>query len=217
MDIAPHRALLLADPWFATLDPPLQHRIDARLRLRGFARNTRVYRIGDPPDGLHVVLSGEVRLIAYPRAGRQILNMIVRPGSWFGEVSALDGGPRPHDAVVAEATVIASLAPHDIDALAAETPGLYRHIGALACHHQRASLRFIGAMLTAPPAGRIAALARIAASDGALLRMTQEDLAGLVGLSRQRLNTLLGQMERAGQIERGYGAIRILDARLLED
>lgn len=215
MDMAAHRERLEGDPWFASLEAPLCTRILSRIRLRSFAQDARIYRIGDPPDGLHAVVDGEVRLVAYPAPGRQILNMILRPGNWFGEVSVLDGGPRPHDAIATRPTLIASLAPPDIDALAAEAPGFYRHVGTLSCRHQRASLRFIGALLTASPEDRILALAHTAASrddEGvATLRMTQEDIAGLVGLSRQHLNTLLAAMERDGRIARGYGVIRLLD------
>ncbi|WP_182911969.1 Crp/Fnr family transcriptional regulator [Sphingomonas cavernae] len=213
--MAAHHQRLERDPWFASLEAPLRARILARVRLRSFAQDGRIYRIGDPPDGLHAVVEGDVRLVAYPAPGRQILNMILRPGNWFGEVSVLDGGPRPHDAIAIRPTLVASLSPPDIDALAAEAPGFYRHVGTLSCRHQRASLRFIGALLTASPEDRILALARTAASPGddgvATLRMTQEDMAGLVGLSRQHLNTLLGQMERGGRITRGYGVIRVLD------
>lgn len=213
IDAADHHGLE-CDPWFASLEATLRQRILARLRLRTFAADARVYRIGDPPDGLHAVVQGEVRLVAYPMAGRQILNMILRPGNWFGEVSVLDGGPRPHDAVAVRPTLIATLAPHDIEALAAEAPGFYRHVGTLSCRHQRASLRFIGALLTASPAERVLALVQAAASPDEtgtpVLRMTQEDIAGLVGLSRQHLNTLLGAMEREGRIERRYGAICLL-------
>lgn len=73
-------------------------------------------------------------------------------------------------------------------------------------------------MLGASPLDRLAVLLRLgsaAGDDGArTLKITQEDLAAVAGLSRQRLNSILNQLEAAGRIERGYGVIRVLDETL---
>ena len=91
--------------------------------MREAANLERIYRLGDAPNGLWVVLTGEVRLISYPVDGAEMLGLILRTGRWFGELSVLDGGPRPHDAVVVGPTRLAHATPAAIQALTDADPG----------------------------------------------------------------------------------------------
>lgn len=208
--------ILAADSWFSALA------VEQRKALVGNAKNHTVsdggyiYRIGDAPNGLHVVMAGQVRLISYPAAGQEAVNMIVKPGRWFGELSMIDGKERPHDAIAHGPTRIASVPISAIEQIGAEMPGFWRGLALLHCAHHRLGMRAAAQVQGLPAIARLAAfLSR--SPDGSNIRMTQDALAQLVGISRQRLNMLLHHLVRQGLVGTGYGSITVSHSQGLAD
>lgn len=204
---------LPADPWFSTLASARRQALLERARPSTAPAGARVYGIGDPPDGLWAVLEGEVRLVSYPAVGVESVSMIVGPGAWFGELSVLDGGPRPHDAVVAKAVKLLHVPLAAFDQLAEEHPIIFRDLGILVCSRQRSALSFMAHSIAQPIAVRLVRtlLGAARASGGADLHVRQEELAAMIGVSRQTVNKELKVLERAGLVELAYGRIRICD------
>lgn len=205
--------------WFSTLSPDLRAALIAAGRVRRAKADARIYAAGEPPTGLFAVLTGEVRLISYPELGARIVSLLVGAGEWFGELSTLDGGPRPQDAVAAEDTVLLQLSDAALERAGSAHPELWRAIGVLACRHQRRALDYIGQLLTRNATGRMAALLCGLRSSGSgeeqPIRMGQEELAAAVGLSRQTANATLRDMQANGLVRLGYGTVLILDAKAL--
>lgn len=209
---AADRAILDADDWFASLPVDRRDRLLNVARSRTVASGTLAYALGDPPNGLWAVVQGQVRLIGYPAPGLEFLALILRPGTWFGEVSTIDGGPRPHEAVAFGETRLLHVPTPAFHRLAAEVPALYHDLGRLVCQHQRVALDFIGQTVALPLGVRIARLLLSRADDdGGVLHLRQEDIAGMLSVSRQTLNRHLGTLADAGMIERAYARIRICD------
>jgi CRP/FNR family cyclic AMP-dependent transcriptional regulator len=209
-------ALLAGQGWFSRVAEGRRRALLAQGRSHGLADGARVYRVGDASDGLYAVLSGEVRLINYPGLGKQLLNLIVRPGRWFGELSTIDGRPRPHDAICVGPTQVFHVPMPAIVALGRDDPGLYHDIAILSCDHQRTSLERIALMWGCNSEERLVWLLNdFAALDpetgGWVVGIKQEDLAGMVGVSRQRLNRLLKDLEQAAMIRPAYGKIFVLE------
>ena len=197
----------------------------AAARIRAVGDGAAVYRAGDPGDGLHAVLQGEVRLIGHSETGRRLVYLILRPGDWFGEMSVLDGKPRLHDAIAFGPSTVLHVDSARIDAIAADHPRFDRAIGALTCQHQRAALSFVERTLTASTEARLAfILTEMAGRHGRAvetgveidLRLSQEDLAALVGVSRQSLAALLGRLRRERVIETRYARLVVLDLKALQ-
>lgn len=203
---------LLGDPWFAGRDPERRRMFLDHCHLKPVRRGERAYRLGDEPDGLYAVLDGEIRLVTYPEPGRQLVHLVVRPGRWFGQLSILDGGPRPHDAVAAADSRLLRIGMREIDLMIREDPQIYRDLTLLACLHQRASLKSISRAIGKPLRSRVAnLLADLAHREpGATLAVTQEDIAERVGASRQSLSKILKAFEARGLIVLGYRNIRVL-------
>ncbi|MGC1305325.1 MAG: Crp/Fnr family transcriptional regulator [Caulobacteraceae bacterium] len=210
-------ALFTATGWFARVSEPRRRALVAAGRPHSLPDGGRVYRLGDEPDGLYAVVSGEVRLVNYPELGKQLLGLILRPGRWFGELSVIDSGPRPHDAICVGPTLVLRVPMPDIVALGREDSELYRDIAILSCQHQRLALDRIALMWGHSSTERLVRLlddfAIPDAETGArVVVIKQEDLAGMVGVSRQRLNQLLRRLETAAMIRTAYGKIVVLDA-----
>ncbi|MDO9587424.1 MAG: CRP/FNR family transcriptional regulator [bacterium] len=225
MEIAdPHRSLG-SDPWLAALPSDTRAALLGAARMRAVDNGVAIYRAGDPGDGLHAVLKGEVRLIGHSEAGRRLVYLILRQGDWFGEMSVLDGRPRLHDAIAFGSSVILHVDSSRIDAIAAVHPRFDRAIGALTCQHQRAALAFVEQTLTASTEARLAfILTEMAGRHGRRvetgveidLRLSQEDLAALVGVSRQSLAALLGRLRRERVVETRYARLVVLDLAALQ-
>jgi len=210
----PHPA---TDPWFSALVPAHRDALLSRARPSQAAVGARVYGVGDPPDGLWSVVEGEVRLISYPAVGVESLAMFLGPGAWFGELSTIDGGPRPHDAVVAKPASLLHVPLPAFQQIAEDHPLLYRDLGVLIGTRQRAALNSLGHSIAQPISARLArTLAGVArASGGQEAQVRQEDLAAMIGVSRQTINKELKILERAGAIELAYGRILIRDRERL--
>ena len=211
---------LAQDSWFGSIAPAQRNLLMGQLRQRHTHAGERIYAFGSPPDALYVVIEGQVRLVSYPRVGKQVLHLVLMPPSWFGEVSVLDDGPRPNEAISVGTGILGYVALADFQKLAASAPALYRDLGILSCRHQRASLKYMGLMMSQTPPARIALLLlrspRSPAPRGRpTLHMSQEDLAGMVGVSRQSTNKTLKRLQAMRLIELQYGRIIVTDeARL---
>jgi len=209
-------AILEADAWFGQILPDRRAVFLAEVQVLSVVAGTRIYRAGDPPNGLWAAIEGEIRLKGYPTPGLELLAPILRPGTWFGELSTLDGLPRPTDAVAVEPGRVAHVAMAGVARAVAVAPELYRDLAVLACWHQRVALGFIGQTVAHPVSVRLAILlAGLAQDRGGVVDIRQEDLAVMVGVSRQTLNRHLKTWEREGLIEVAYGEVRVKDpARL---
>lgn len=225
MEIAAASRILGSDAWLGALPRDTRAALMGAARIRTVDNGAAVYRAGDPGDGLHAVLKGEIRLIGHTEAGRRLVYLILRPGDWFGEMSVLDGKPRLHDAIAFGPSVVLHVDSNRVDLIAAAHPGFDRAIGALTCQHQRAALAFVEQTLTASTEARLAfILTEMAGRHGRPvgngveidLRLSQEDLAALVGISRQSLAALLGRLRRERVIETRYARLVVLDLEALQ-
>lgn len=217
MDTA-DKALLEADDWFGALPAERRKLLLDNGRPRSFGSGELIYAIGEPPNGLWAVVSGQVRLKGYPAAGLEFLALILRPGTWFGEVSTLDGGPRPHDAVAFGPTRMLHVPMAAFRRLAQAEPGFHRDLGLLVCRHQRVALDFIAQTVAVPLQVRLARLLSghtrepgQAQEVGQALNVRQEDLAVMLSVARQTLNKHLQVLAQAGVIGLAYAQIRVLD------
>jgi CRP/FNR family cyclic AMP-dependent transcriptional regulator len=210
--------LLGRDPWFASLDPGLAESMLSLAVERKYRANEIVYSVNDPPSGVYAVLSGGVRLSQYTRSGKHILFSTFSPGTWFGLISEFDGLPRPHNAVTAEPTRLLHLSSAAFRELVSRD---WRHCFDMArCLVVlfRGTLELLQELRSLPYPARVAQTL-LAISDHEIARggcdidprVTQDDLAAMVGVTRQTISRLLTEWESLGLVDRGYGRIRLLD------
>ena len=205
-------AILEADHWFGHIPVERRALLLDQAHVRSVGAGMRLYGAGDPPNGLWAVLDGRVQLKGYPAPGLELLVPILSPGTWFGETSTLDGLPRPTDAAALEAARVLHVSMAAFARAAEAAPKLYHDVGVLACQHQRVALGFIAQTVAHPARVRLALLLAGQSGGGQeVVRIRQEDLAMLVGVSRQTLNRHLNVLEREGIIGLAYAAITVRD------
>ena len=211
------RANIDAGSWFAKLSQPLRQAILSRSLVRRAADGATLSSRGSPAEEWCGVAKGAVRVSSVSLSGKQISLTYVEPGLWFGDISLFDGLPRTHDANAHGDTTLLVVRKPDFRELLAQHVELYDALLRLNCRRLRLMFDVVEDLNTLPLAARLAKqILLLARSYGIAqgeeirigLQLAQEDLAQLLGASRQRVNQELKVLERDG-------ALRIEPTRLV--
>jgi CRP/FNR family transcriptional regulator, cyclic AMP receptor protein len=203
--------------WFAKLSPTLRQAILDCSHVRRLQDGELMASRGAPAEEWCGVAMGAVRVSSVSLAGKQVSLTYVEPGAWFGDIALFDGLPRTHDANAHGATTLLVVRKPDFRALLASHVELYEALLRLNCRRLRLMFDAVEDLATRPLAARLARqLLLLARSYGVAegeeirigLALAQEDLAQLLGASRQRVNQELKAFEREG-------AVRVEPTRLV--
>ena len=198
-----------AGSWFSKLSPPLRSAIASRAVVRRLQAGTMLTARGAPADEWCGVAKGAVRVSSVSLSGKQITLTYVEPGTWFGDISLFDGLPRTHDANVHGETTLLVVRKADFKELLARHTELYEALLRLNCRRLRLMFDAVEDLNTRPLGSRLAKqILLLARSYGVPegeeirigLQLAQEDLAQLLGASRQRVNQELKGFERDGAL-----------------
>ncbi len=207
-------------PWFSKLSLPLRSDILARAFVRRVPDGALMSVRGEPAVEWVGVAKGAVRVSSVSLSGKQVTLTYVEPGTWFGDIALFDGLPRTHDASAHGETTLLVVRKADFKDLLSRHTELYEALLRLNCRRLRLMFDVVEDLNTRPLASRLAKqillLARsYGVSQGAEgeeirigLQLAQEDLAQLLGASRQRVNQELKGFEREG-------AVRVEPTRLV--
>lgn len=201
------RQTIESGPWFSRLSPALRSDILSRATVRRVPDGAMLSSRGQPASEWIGVAKGTVRVSSVSLSGKQITLTYVEPGTWFGDISLFDGLPRTHDAHAhGETTLLVVRKPNFMELLHQHVE-LYDALLRLNCRRLRLMFNVIEDLNTLPLAARLAKqLLLLARSYGIPqgheirigLQLAQEDLAQLLGASRQRVNQELKAFEREG-------------------
>jgi CRP/FNR family transcriptional regulator, cyclic AMP receptor protein len=203
--------------WFSKLSQPLREAILSRATVRRLADGTSMATRGTVAVDWVGVAKGAVRVSSVSLSGKQVSLTYVEPGTWFGDIALFDGLPRTHDADAHGQTTLLSVRRADFHELLTQHVELYDALLRLNCRRLRLMFNLFEDLNTLPLASRLAKqLLLLARSYGVeqgeeiriTLQLAQEDLAQLLGASRQRVNQELKSFEREG-------AVRVEPTRLV--
>jgi CRP/FNR family cyclic AMP-dependent transcriptional regulator len=212
-------AMLSAVPLFSGVEPADLAALATRLRRRTYRRNEVILHRGDPAGALHIIRSGRVKITLPSEEGEETVLALPGPGSCFGEVAALDGGPRSATVTAVEPTETFMLLRDDLLSFAREHPEFaLALIVSLAALLRRANEWLEDAYfhdLDTRMARRLLDLAeehgrRTPAGIEVALPLTQSDLAGMLGATRVSVNRLLGVYQDDRLLRLGKGTFTIL-------
>ncbi|MBA3624731.1 MAG: Crp/Fnr family transcriptional regulator [Methylibium sp.] len=204
-------------PWFSKLSQTLRNAILARAQVRRLSDGAMLTSRGAPADEWCGVAKGAIRVSSVSLSGKQVTLTYVEPGAWVGDISLFDGLPHTHDAHSHGDTTLLVVRKNDFKDLLAQHVELYEALLRLQCRRLRLMFDVVEDLNTRPLAARLAKqillLARsYGVSQGEEIRiglqLAQEDLAQLLGASRQRVNQELKSFERDG-------AVRVEPTRLV--
>ena len=214
-------AELAAIPWLPALSHAERERAVADIVVGEARVGELVCRVGAAPTFWFGVVEGLLKMSKDDADGATVTYSGLSPGGWFGEGTAIKREAYRYDVQALRASVVAGLPIDSFHWLLDHSIGFNRFV----MHQLNERLsQFIGALeidrLNDPDARvarNLAALVNpvLFPRVGEVLRITQQELAYLVGLSRQRVNEALAALARDGLIRIEYGGLRVLDqARL---
>lgn len=221
------RAAINSGRWFSSLSPSLRHDILRCAYVRRYRDSELICARGEPPEEWIACAKGAVRVSSTSISGKQITLTYVEPGIWFGDVSIFDGDRRTHDAYAHGETTALCVAKADFKKILASHVELYEALLRLHARRIRQLYGLVEDLNTLPLRARLAKqlihLVRSygvpSLSDGSEIRiglhLAQEELAQLLGASRQRVNQELKTMERENTIRIEQGGLVIRDRAAL--
>ncbi|MEY4752248.1 MAG: hypothetical protein RIQ60_4462 [Pseudomonadota bacterium] len=204
-------------PWLRLLDTADRAQVEADLRVADAAQGDFVCKIGRPANFWFGVLDGMLKMSNDSSQGASITFTGVPPGAWFGEGTLLKGEVYRYNIEPLKKSVVAGLPARSFMWLLDRSIGFNRYV--MNQLNERLG-QFIAAReidrLNDPDtkvARSLAALFHpvLYPGVGEVLRITQQELAYLVGLSRQRVNEALRRLAAEGLIRIEYGGLRVLD------
>ena len=208
-------------PWLDLLQPAERERAVAALMVGDANAGDYVCRVGRPVTYWFGVVEGLLKMSADNADGLTMTFTGVPPGGWFGEGTAMKREPYRYNIQALRKSVVAGLPVDTFHWLLDHSIGFNRFV--MNQLNERLG-QFISAReidrLGHPDlrvARSLAALFNpvLFPSVGEVLRITQQELAYLVGLSRQRVNEALAFLEAQGAIRVEYGGLRVLDLQAL--
>ena len=204
-------------PWLPLLSPDERARAVASLQVGDAAAGDYVCRVGKPVTYWFGVVEGLLKMSADNAQGMTMTFTGVPPGGWFGEGTALKREPYRYNIQALRKSVVAGLPVESFHWLLDHSIGFNRFVMNQLNERlgQFISAREIDRM--SDPDLRVArSLAALFnpvlyPGVGEVLRITQQELAYLVGLSRQRVNEALRTLDAQAMIRVEYGGLRVLN------
>ncbi len=207
-------------PLFSALDDEAATALRASMAETKLRRGDVLFHEGDSGDRLYVVLDGKVKLGRTSSDGRENLLAILGPGQMFGELSLFDPGPRSATVTTVTDATFASLSHEDLLKWLEGRPMVAHGLLAQLAGRLRKANDVVADLVFSDVPGRVAkALLDLAdrfgrtADDGVHVHhdLTQEELAQLVGASRETVNKALADFASRGWIRLEPRSVVIMD------
>ena len=211
-------------PLFAGLEDEAATALSSAMGKLHLNKGDVLFHEGDMEDRLYIVVSGKIKLGRSGSAGRENLLAVLGPGQMFGELSVFDPGPRSTTATAVTACELRTLEHDELIPWLTGRPEVAQGLlGQLAARLRRAN-DVVADLVFSDVPGRVAkALLDLAdrfgrtADDGVHVHhdLTQEELAQLVGASRETVNKALADFAHRGWLRLEGKSVLILEPERL--
>jgi CRP/FNR family transcriptional regulator, cyclic AMP receptor protein len=216
---------LAGAPLFAALETEAAAALRASMTQIALDRGSVLFSEGEPGDRLYVVTDGKIKLGATSNDGRETLLGVLGPGEMFGELSLFDPGPRTATASALTDARLLGLGHDDLTPWLTGRPEVALSLLQALAQRLRRTNEAMADLVFSDVPGRVAkALLDLASRfgqpqpDGSILvthDLTQEELAQLVGASRETVNKALADFQNRGWISLEPRNVTVLDVERL--
>ncbi|WP_062381413.1 Crp/Fnr family transcriptional regulator [Demequina pelophila] len=223
-ETAREEQLLRSSPLFGGMDAAMARSLIDQMGRRELARGETIFNEGEEGYALYVIVKGKIKLARTARDGRENLLSLLGVGDMLGELSVFDPGPRLSRAHAVEDSVVYELPKDVLDVWLDDHLEMSRHMmRALAQRIRRMSNTMADLVFSDVP-GRVAkAILDLGHRFGRMERghvtvrhgLTQEELAQLVGASRETVNKALADFASRGWIDVHIGAVDVYEPERL--
>ena len=203
---------------YASLEPALREEVEARGSARHFADGQIIQQRGEEPDGFWLIEQGMVVAGHFLTEGSFRAVAVLGPGDSYGELAMFSGRPRVVDAVSRGESLLRYIpAGPFLECLARYPVSGRALLGALSVQVQEL-INLVVDMRRGNATARLALLLANMAegvTEGEALKVSQQELAELLGVTRATVNAALAELDEAGLVTRGYRAIHLADRKAL--
>ncbi len=215
---------LMQAPLFSALDAEAAAALRASMTEKRVPRSGIIFSEGEPGDRMYVVLDGKVKLGQTSPDGRESLLAVLGPGEVFGELSLFDPGPRTATATAITDTVVVGLGHGDLRPWLTGRPEVAEALLQALAQRLRRTNEALADLVFSDVPGRVAKQLLDLADkfgqpgpDGVLVHhdLTQEELAQLVGASRETVNKALADFTQRGWVEVDQRQVLLIDMERL--
>ena len=208
---------LSASDWLKDYPGPLARQLVAESRLVRLDVDEWAQVEGDDRSGLFLVIDGALHSFCAAPGGRAVMIGVVGAGAVLGHATRYSGGPRLVTAVCVEPSLLLEISEASLERVAVQFPEVWRAIAGFAYANTRRALQMAAEVISLKPRQRIAARLLAAIDGGGLggtptLRVSQELLGEMLGLTRKTVNAHLSSFEKMGLVHVGYGKITVINA-----
>jgi CRP/FNR family transcriptional regulator, cyclic AMP receptor protein len=211
-------------PLFAALDEEAARALRSSMREVTLRKGQILFAEGDPGDRLYVIVDGKVKLGMKSTDGRENLLAVLGPNQMFGELSFFDPGPRNATATAVTDARLLELGHAELEPWLTGRPEVAQQLLRALAARLRRTNEAVGDLVFSDVPGRVAkALGDLASRFGTpgeegvhvAHDLTQEELAQLVGASRETVNKALADFAARGWLRLEARAVVILDSERL--
>ena len=184
---------------------------------RDLRRGDIIFREEDPPDEIYIVLSGRIAIVNKSIDGRESMVALMESGDLFGEMGLFDGKGRSAQARALEDSVVTAIPYEPVRSLYESNPIFLWQVIEMLAGRLRNMDEALADSVFLDVTGRTAKklLELAGESEEFSLPITQEELAGMVGASRERVNKAIAAFVRLGWIEQMDRSYRIINREQL--
>ena len=210
---------LKAVPFFTQLSDRELDVVRAVSSEKTYPKNAVVLTEGEMGDSLYMIQSGKVKVFIGDEDGREIILKILGPGDFFGEMSMIDKQPRSASVTTIEASTFLVLSHAGFERCVEQAPRIANMVMRVLAQRVREADRKIGTLALMDVYGRVAStlLELSVYSNGKLMvgeKLSQQDLANMVGASREMVNRILKDLSDRGFISIESKSITIINREL---
>jgi CRP/FNR family cyclic AMP-dependent transcriptional regulator len=217
-------ALLQQVPLFTGLSPEDYAHLAGVLREQRYRKNAVIIHCNDPGDALFILTSGLAQMTVATSEQRELILGLLYPGDFFGEMALLDRLPRSATVTTLEPSVALVLAQGTFAELMQRFPSLAQKIAETLSRRLRKAIDLVHSLAFLDAHGRVARVVFTLALErgrttiqGTIVevRLTQQAIANLAGLTRETTAHVLHDLQEAGYLRLTRDAIIVLEQGML--
>jgi len=200
---------------FASLDDEERDLLLSHVNTRSFPKNTIIITEGDQSDSLYIVNEGQIKIYVSDEEGREMLLNVLEPGDYFGELALIDKEPRSASAITMSNARLSIISGPDFRDVLRKHPEMSIKLLSALVVRLREVTETVRRLALLDVYGRVTTtLLSLAREDGGQKRiepkLTQQDIANMVGASREMVSRIMKDLKTGGYIETTRDAIVIL-------